>query len=113
MCGNASEFSQWAFLHCQKHVFDVEAVGAWQGLRQALNDPTLRMRRLWMCIDSTSVIWCLRGNASSSSQWAFLRCQEAMGIWGVRVRWSPGHMGIEGNEVVVVESRGAGALNLV
>jgi hypothetical protein len=56
------------------------------------------MRRLWMCIDSTSVIWCLRGNASTSSQWAFLRCQEAMSIWDIRVRWSPGHMGSTGNE---------------
>lgn len=52
-----------------------------------------------MCIDSTSVIWCLRGNESTSSQWAFLRCQEAMGAWDVRVLWSPGHMGIRGNEV--------------
>ena len=85
-------------LNSRSHIFDAEAAGAWQGLREALNDPTLRMRRLWMCIDSISVIWCLRGNASSSSQWAFLRCQEAMGIWDVCVRWSQGHMGIEGNE---------------
>ena len=74
-------------------------MGAWKGLRDALNDPSTRMQRLWMCIDSTSVIWCLRGNASSSSQWAFIRCQEAMDTWDVRVRWFPGHMGITGNEV--------------
>ena len=27
------------------------------------------------------------------------RCQEAMGIWDVHVRWCPGHIGIMGNEV--------------
>ena len=33
-------------LNSRSHVFDAEAVGAWQGLRDALNDPTLRMQRL-------------------------------------------------------------------
>ena len=52
-----------------------------------------------MFIDSTSVIWCMRGNASTFSQWAFLRCHEAMDTRDVRVRWSLGHTGITGNEV--------------
>jgi ribonuclease HI len=81
------------------HVFDAEAVGAWKGLQAVLRDPTLRSRRIWMCIDSTSVIWCLRGNASDSSQWAFHLCQDAMQTRDIRIKWSPGHMGIEGNEV--------------
>jgi ribonuclease HI len=51
-----------------------------------------------MCIDSTSVIWCLRGNASDSSQWAFHLCQDAMQTRDIRIKWSPGHMDIEGNE---------------
>ena len=38
------------------HVFDAEAVGAWKGLQAVLRDPTFRSRRIWMCIDSTSVI---------------------------------------------------------
>ena len=50
-----------------------------------------------MCIDSTSVIWCVRGNASDSSQWAFHKCQDAMQSHDIRVKWCPGHMGIEGN----------------
>ena len=80
------------------HVFDAEAVGAWKGLQRALKEPRFAMRRIWMCIDSTSVIWCLRGNASASSQWAFHLCQDAMQAHDIRVKWSPGHMGIEGNE---------------
>lgn len=51
-----------------------------------------------MCIDSTSVIWCLRGNAAESSQWAFHNCQDAFLTADIRVKWSPGHTGIEGNE---------------
>jgi hypothetical protein len=53
---------------------------------------------MWMCIDSTSVIWCLRGNAAASSQWAFLSFQEAIERHDIRVRWSPGHTKIPGNE---------------
>jgi ribonuclease HI len=68
-------------LHSLSHVFDAEAIGA------------------CMCIDSTSVIWCLRGTASDSSQWAFLQCQKIMGtIPNIKIRWAPGHTNIEGNE---------------
>ncbi|KAF4760904.1 hypothetical protein HAV15_007592 [Penicillium sp. str.  len=44
-----------------------------------------------LCIDSTSVIWCVRGNASDSSQWAFLRCHEAMNSHDISI-------GIQSNE---------------
>ena len=30
-------------LNPRSHAFDAEAVGAWQGLRDALNDPSTRM----------------------------------------------------------------------
>ncbi|OQD92322.1 hypothetical protein PENSOL_c042G08620 [Penicillium solitum] len=46
-----------------------------------------------LCIDSTSVIWCVRGNASDSSQWAFLRCHEAMNSHDISI-------GIQSNEEV-------------
>lgn len=82
----------------QSHVFDAEAVGAWKGLQHTMNRSDLRLQRIWMCIDSTSVIQCLMGNASPTSQWAFLLCQEVMDTWDVSIRWSPGHTGIEGNE---------------
>lgn len=86
-------------LNPQSHVFDAEAVGAWRGLRHAIRlFPSLPHSRTWLCIDSTSVIWCLRGNAPPSSQWAFLRCQEAMEVFDVQIRWAPGHTGITGNE---------------
>ena len=85
-------------LHPQSHVFDAEAVGAWRGLQQALRRPELCYQKIWMCIDSTSVIWGLRGNASLSSQWAYKQCHNAMSIWDISVKWAPGHTGIEGNE---------------
>ena len=81
------------------HVFDAEAIGAWNGLSHAIRlPPEVSQSRLWLCIDSTSVIRCIRSNASSSSQWAFLNCHEAMRTHNVGVRWAPGHTGIEGNE---------------
>lgn len=52
-----------------------------------------------MCIDSTSVIWCMRGNPAPTSQWAFIKVQEAMALDNITIRWSPGHCGIEGNEL--------------
>ena len=85
-------------LHQDSHVFDAEAVGAWEGLRTAINNPQLRQLKIWLCIDSTSVIWCLRGNASQTSQWAFLRAQEVIDTWNVHVKWCPGHTDIQGNE---------------
>ena len=82
------------------HVFDAEAIGAWLGLRQAVTlPPTVSQQRIWMCIDSTSVIWCARGNAPTSSQWAFLNCQRVMASHNVAYKWCPGHPGIQGNEV--------------
>lgn len=85
-------------IHELSHVFDAEAIGAWKGLQATLRHPALRANRIWMCIDSTSVIWCLRGNAAESSQWAFHKCQDAFQTAEVQIKWCPGHMGIEGNE---------------
>ena len=85
-------------LNPTSHVFDAEAVGAWRGLLHTIRQPGLNIRRIWMCIDSTSVIWCLRGNPSPTSQWAFLECQGAMETHDVSIKWTPGHSGIEGNE---------------
>jgi ribonuclease HI len=79
------------------HVFDAEAVGAWRGLQHTIRQPALNTRRIWLCIDSTSVIWCLRGNAPSTSQWAFLECHGAMETHDVSIKWAPEHLGIEGN----------------
>ena len=80
------------------HVFDAEAIGAWRGLQHTIRQPELRTCRIWLCIDSTSVIWCLRGDASPTSQWAFLECHGAMETHDVSIKWAPGHLGIEGNE---------------
>jgi hypothetical protein len=60
-------------LYTLSHVFDAEAIGACRALQHAaqIARPT---DAVYLCIDSTSVIWCLRGTASNSSQWAFLQC---------------------------------------
>ncbi|KAG0153173.1 hypothetical protein PDIDSM_5023 [Penicillium digitatum] len=64
-------------INSRSHVFDAEAIGAWRGLERAIAVAPPRSK-IWLCIDSTSVIWCIRGNASNSSQWAFLACHRAM-----------------------------------
>ena len=80
-------------------LFDAEAIGACKGLQRTIRLPSdVRQRRLWLCIDSTSVIRTLRGDASDSSQWAFHNCQDVMQTHDVKIRWAPGHTGIEGNE---------------
>ncbi|KAG0155405.1 hypothetical protein PDIDSM_982 [Penicillium digitatum] len=62
-------------INSRSHVFDAEAIGAWRGLERAI-----------------------AGNASNSSQWAFLACHRAMEQHNISLRWAPGHTGIEGNE---------------
>jgi ribonuclease HI len=81
-------------------VFDAEALGAWRGLERALQE-AIPGTRVTVCLDNTGVIWCLRGTSSETSQWAFLAFQRAADAWHgtVSVKWSPGHMGIEPNEV--------------
>ena len=51
-----------------------------------------------MCINSTLVIWCLRGNALDLSQQAFYLVQDVIQTRDIRIKWSLGHIGIEGNE---------------
>ncbi|KAI0999179.1 hypothetical protein K3495_g9015, partial [Podosphaera aphanis] len=80
------------------HVFDAEIIGALRGLQKVLLLPIGARRRIWMCIDSTLVIWGLRGNAALSSQWAFNACHAYMDTNDIQVKWSPGHTGIIGNE---------------
>ncbi|RAL66803.1 hypothetical protein DID88_007586 [Monilinia fructigena] len=80
------------------HVFDAEAIGALKGLQKALTLPSNADTQRWLCIDSTSVIWCKRANASDTSQWAFLESHRLIDRHAVNIRWSPGHQGITGNE---------------
>ncbi|RAL60505.1 hypothetical protein DID88_009701 [Monilinia fructigena] len=82
------------------HVFDAEAIGALKGLQKALTLPSNADTQRWLCIDSTSLIWCKRANASDTSQWAFLESHRLIDRHAVNIRWSPGHQGITGNEAV-------------
>ena len=85
-------------LHPDSHVFNAETIGARRSLQQVLKSPELRPGRIYICIDSTSVTQCLRGNAFQSSQWAFLGCHGAMEVYDIKVKWDSGHTGITGNE---------------
>lgn len=85
-------------VHRESQVFDAEAIGAWRGLEHTTRLHQAFGEKVWMCIDNTSVIQGLRGEAPTSSQWAFRECHAQMGIRDIGVRWSPGHCGIEGNE---------------
>jgi ribonuclease HI len=79
-------------------VFDAEAIAALEGLKAAL--PTAVNRKIHMCIDNTAVLWCLHGRPSDSSQAAFLQFKVLARQHGnVSLRWAPGHMDIEGNEM--------------
>ncbi|OAA55769.1 Ribonuclease H-like protein [Akanthomyces lecanii RCEF 1005] len=81
-------------------VFDVEIKGAVEGLRAALLHQR-PMEGITVCIDNTSVIDRIGTTAPPSSQLAFRRLQKTddahLGM--IRVRWCPGHTGIEGNEL--------------
>jgi len=81
-------------------VFDAEALGAWRGTERALQVASPGTN-VTLCADNTAAIWCLRGTASETSQWAFLAFHKAVSEWSgnVQVKWSPGHMGIRGNEL--------------
>jgi len=80
-------------------VFDAEIRGAVEGLRAALAHQR-PMEGVTVCIDNTSVIDCIGTTAPPSSQMAFRQFQKTGDAHPgmIRVRWCPGHTGIEGNE---------------
>ncbi|KAM3537766.1 hypothetical protein ARSEF1564_009321 [Beauveria bassiana] len=77
-----------------------EIRGAVEGLRAALAHQRPK-EGITVCIDNTSVIDCIGTTAPPSSQMAFRTFQKTGDAHPgmVRVRWCPGHTGIEGNEL--------------
>ena len=55
-------------LHRLAEVYDAEVVGAWEGLRKTLSRPQFRPKKIWVCLDNTSAIQSLVGEAGRSSQ---------------------------------------------
>jgi ribonuclease HI len=84
--------------HRDGEVFDAEAKGAVEGLNTALRLPDTR--DVTACIDNQAVIWCLSRNPSRTSFHEFRRWHDMADQHGdkVNIRWSPGHMDIEGND---------------
>lgn len=84
------------------HVFDAEIRGAAEGMVWAsANRRKLKAPAYYSCIDSTSVIQGILGDTPDSSQEQFLRFrynQLKLAPARTQVRWSPGHVGIKGNE---------------
>lgn len=86
-------------IHDVSHVFDAEGIAALRGLQRAVQlHQETPSGHIWLCIDSTSVIWCARGKAATSSQWAFLQLHELLDSSRVTIKWCPGHQDIPGNE---------------
>ncbi|KAL9561280.1 hypothetical protein ACKAV7_014635 [Fusarium commune] len=80
-------------------VFDVEATGALEGLKAALNLRELATQNIYICLDNLAAATCLRGTPSDSSQDVFLEFQALATSHGaIQVRWVPGHSDIPGNE---------------
>ncbi|RAL61172.1 hypothetical protein DID88_010511 [Monilinia fructigena] len=79
-------------INSTSHVFDAEAIGALKGLQCALEILQPSDGQLWMCIDSTSVIWCMRANAPNTSNGPFsnairLSTVTRSVLYGLRAIW--------------------------
>lgn len=49
-------FDGYSSIYKISHVFDTEAIGAWEGLHRTLCRHSLSNNRIWICINSISVI---------------------------------------------------------
>ncbi|KAL8391941.1 hypothetical protein RB595_002230 [Gaeumannomyces hyphopodioides] len=84
-------------------VFDGEAEGARMGLRNAIWN--FRNCTYHVCLDNTSAANGFLSTAPDSLQGAFKEVHCFMDKHQVHVRWSPGHMGIPGNEEADAEAK--------
>ncbi|KAM9873607.1 hypothetical protein VDGL01_12316 [Verticillium dahliae] len=83
-------------------VFDAEAEGARAGLVACLQNCIQEdTSAITVCLDNTSVIWCLNGTPPVTSQEAILDFRAYVRKHHIPIdcRWSPGHMNIMGNEM--------------
>lgn len=92
-------------------VFDAEAIGALEGARWALTSPGAKLANdLWVFLDNLEVALRLLSPFTGSSQRVFAEFQELARQWPlrgrllhtlpgtIRIRWTPGHLNILGNE---------------
>lgn len=89
-------------------VFDAEATGAQKAAEWAVdNKERIRPSHVHFCLDNTAVIRRLLGHPSDNSQEAFLKfyeMQSKLRPFPSTIHWSPGHMGIQGNEAADKEA---------
>lgn len=96
--GTTQEVYQGKGRLLRAEVVNAEVYGALMGLAAARTIG--RHKRLFICLDNTSVVDGLNGTPPESSQNIFTRFKE-LAIRhgpGVTVKWIPGHKDIEGNE---------------
>lgn len=87
-------------------VYDAEVIGALRGLQEAvrrlprhwLSEPVDERPTIWVCLDNTGAIWGHQATGTISAQWAFLDFHKLARDHNVRLKWSPGHCDIPGNE---------------
>ncbi|CCE27268.1 uncharacterized protein CPUR_00740 [Claviceps purpurea 20.1] len=79
-------------------VFDAEAYGALYGLHICLALRAEPSHCICVFPDNQSVVNRLLGRPADSSQKVFLTFQQLAKGNNVRVRWAPGHTGVQGNE---------------
>ncbi len=96
--GTTQEVCQGKGRLLQAEVVDAEVYGALMGLAAAR--AVGRHKRLFVCLDNTSVVDGLNGIPPETSRNIFKRFKELATTHepGVTVKWIPGHKNIEGNK---------------
>jgi len=99
--------------HNTSVVFDAKAFEALQDLRITIALPKYHLQQIIVCLDNTAVIWCLKNNLSLLGYRVFTAFHRITNTEPVNVKWSPGHINIESNEIADEQAKlGAKSLDI-